>query len=65
LRAFKDIVSLYAAPGTYDLVAIIRTKSSAALTDLISELNKKQYIAETNTLFLLYPFKHAYEFNPL
>jgi len=65
LRAFKDIVSLYAATGTYDLVAIIRTKSSAALTDLISELNKKQYIAETNTLFLLYPFKHAYEFNPL
>ena len=65
LRAFKDIVSLYAATGAYDVVAIVRTKSSASLTVLIAELNKKPYIVETNTLFLLYPFKHAYEFNPL
>ncbi|MBI5227034.1 Lrp/AsnC family transcriptional regulator [Candidatus Micrarchaeota archaeon] len=65
LRTFKDIAALYATTGSYDIVAIVKTQNSNTLTALISELNKKPYVVETNTTLILYPFKHAYEFNPL
>jgi len=65
LRAFKDIVVIYAITGAYDLMAIVRTKNRKTLTDLLSEMNKKSYVIETNTTLLLQAFKHAYEFNPL
>ena len=65
LRSFKDIAALYATTGSYDVVAIVKTQNSNTLTALITELNKKPYIVETNTTLILYPFKHAYEFNPL
>jgi DNA-binding Lrp family transcriptional regulator len=65
LRAMKDISSLYAVTGSCDLVAVIRTQNRETLTTLLSELNKKPYITESNTMLVLYAFKHAYEFNPL
>ena len=65
LRAFKDFVAIYAITGGYDLMAIVRTKNRKTLTDLLSELNKKPYVVETNTTLLLQAFKHAYEFNPI
>lgn len=65
MRAFKDVVALYAITGGYDLMAIVKTKNRKTLTDLLSEMNKRPYIIETNTTLLLQAFKHAYEFNPL
>jgi DNA-binding Lrp family transcriptional regulator len=65
LRAFKDIVALYAVTGSYDVMAIVRTKNRETLTTLLMELNKKPYIVETNSTLVLYPFKDAHEFNPL
>ncbi len=65
LKAIKDINILYTITGNYDVMAIVKTKNRETLTALLAELNKKQYIVETNTTVLLYSFKHAYEFNPL
>ncbi len=65
LRSIKDIASLYAVTGTCDLVAIVKTKNRDTLTSMLEELNKKPYIVETNSMLVLYTFKHAYEFNPL
>ncbi len=65
LRNLKDIVSLYAVTGGYDVLAIVKTKNRETLTTLLMELNKKPYITETNSTLILYPFKSAYEFNPL
>ena len=65
LRAIKDISALYAMTGGYDIAAIVKTKNRETLTTLLEELNKKPYIIETNTNLVLYPFKHAFEFNPL
>jgi DNA-binding Lrp family transcriptional regulator len=64
LRLFRDITALYAITGTYDIIAIVKTRSRDTLTDLITELNAKPYVTETNTTLVLRPFKHAYEFNP-
>jgi DNA-binding Lrp family transcriptional regulator len=65
LRAFKDVSALYAITGGYDLCAIVKTKNRETLADLLSEINKKPYVVETNTTLMLHAFKHAYEFNPL
>jgi len=65
LRAFKDIAALYAVTGGYDVMALVKTKNRETLTKLLEELNKKPYITETNSTLVLYPFKDAYEFNPL
>jgi len=65
LRSMKDISAFYAVTGTCDLVAIVRTKNRETLTTLLADLNKKPYVVETNTMLVLYAFKHAYEFNPL
>lgn len=65
LRSLKDIVSLYAVTGGYDVMAIVKTKNRETLTALLMVLNKKPYITETNSTLILYPFKNAYEFNPL
>lgn len=64
LKAFKDITALYAITGTYDMLAVVKTRNRDSLTELITALNDKKYVIETNTTLVLYPFKHAYEFNP-
>jgi DNA-binding Lrp family transcriptional regulator len=65
LRDIKDISALYAVTGQYDITAIVKTKNRETLTNVLAELNKKPYVIETNTMLVLFPFKHAYEFNPL
>jgi DNA-binding Lrp family transcriptional regulator len=64
LKGIKDIVALYAVTGTYDIVAIVKTKNRETLNTLLEEINGKNYVHETNTSLVLQPFKHAYEFNP-
>jgi DNA-binding Lrp family transcriptional regulator len=64
LRSIKDILALYALSGEYDLVGIAKTKDRDSLTQLIKDINKNDFIMETNTMLIMYTFKHAYEFNP-
>lgn len=64
LRSIPDILALYAITGSYDIMAIAKTKDRNSLTTLIRDINKNDFIIESNTTFVLYPFKHSYEFNP-
>lgn len=64
LKAMRDILALYTITGVYDLCAIIKTRDRESLTRLIENINKSEYVVETNTTFMLSAVKHAYEFNP-
>jgi DNA-binding Lrp family transcriptional regulator len=64
LRSIPDLLALYAITGTYDVMGIAKTKDRESLTKLIREINKNDFVIESNTTFVLYPFKHSYEFNP-
>lgn len=65
LKKVSALASCYAVTGVYDILAIARTKNRDELTKLIKVLNSKKYIVETNTEFILEPFKSEYEFNPM
>lgn len=64
LRAIKPILALYAITGDFDVLAILKVKDRGHLMAVTKEINKNDFILETHTNLVLYPFKHAYEFNP-
>jgi len=65
LRTVQHILAIYALTGEFDAMAIAKTKNKESLAQILRDINKNEFVMETQTQLILYVFKHAYEFNPL
>jgi DNA-binding Lrp family transcriptional regulator len=65
LRSVPHILAIYTLTGEFDVMAIAKTKNKESLAQILKEINKNEFIVETQTQLVLDIFKHAYEFNPL
>ncbi len=60
-----EVQALYAVAGSYDVVCLIRAKTRDHLTEVLKKMQTTEILVRSNTLLVLYTYKHPYEFNPL
>ncbi|MDO8554433.1 MAG: Lrp/AsnC family transcriptional regulator [Candidatus Micrarchaeota archaeon] len=60
-----EVQAVYASAGSYDVVCLIRAKTRDHLTEVLKKIQETEILIRSNTLLVLYTYKHPYEFNPL
>ncbi len=61
----KEIESLYATTGTWDLIGTARVKNRRHLLDVIQRVGKNEIVVKTSSYLTLFAYKAPHEFNPL
>jgi perosamine synthetase len=64
LVKLKEVQSLYATTGSWDLIAICRVKDRAHLLEVISEFGKNPIVLKTSSQLVLHTYKNPSDFNP-
>jgi len=65
LKKLPEIISMYTMAGKYDVMLIVRTKSTSDLRELIRRIAKLPCTERTQTNSILEEMKSGYKFNPL
>jgi Lrp/AsnC family leucine-responsive transcriptional regulator len=61
----REVESLYATTGAWDLIGTARVKNRKHLLDVIQLIGKNEIVVKTSSYLTLFPYKAPYEFNPL
>lgn len=60
-----EMQALYAITGSYDILCILRTKDQNHLSEVLRKLQRIDVVTRSNTILVLYTYKHHYEFEPI
>jgi Lrp/AsnC family leucine-responsive transcriptional regulator len=64
LVAIKEIESLYATTGIWDLMGILRVKNREHLLEVLQKIGRNQIITKTASHLVLFTYKDPQDFNP-
>jgi len=65
LLDIKEIQSLYATTGIWDLVCTVRVRDRQHLLDILQKIGNNKIVTKSSTQIVLFSYKTPYEFNPL
>lgn len=64
LLTIKEIESLYATTGVWDLMGTLRVKNREHLLEVIQKIGRNQIITKTASHLVLFTYKDPQDFNP-
>ncbi|MFH1394322.1 MAG: Lrp/AsnC family transcriptional regulator [Candidatus Micrarchaeota archaeon] len=64
LLKIKEIETLYATTGMWDLIGSVRVKNRQHLLDVIQRIGKNKIVTKTSSYLTLFAYKGAQDFNP-